>query len=63
MNRTFMYLSKDSKIRDLPVILNKTQQCSLTIPVVESEENKILLYTVTSTSLRKYLFEHYKVVA
>jgi len=58
-----MYLSKDSKIRDLPVILNKTQQCSLTIPVVESEENKILLYTVTSTSLRKYLFEHYKVVA
>jgi len=63
MNRTFMYLSKNSKIRDLPVILNKTQSCSVTIPVVQSEEDKVLLYTVTSTSLRKYLFEHYKLVA
>lgn len=24
MNRTFMYLSKDCRIRDLPIILNKT---------------------------------------
>ena len=41
MNTTFMYLSKgDCKIRDLPIILNRTQQCSVTIPVVESEEDK-----------------------
>lgn len=36
MNRTFMYLSKDCKIKDLPIILNKTSQCSVTIPVVNS---------------------------
>lgn len=63
MNRTFMYLSKDCKIKDLPVILNKTGQCSVTIPVVESDENKVLLFTVSSVSLRKYIFEHYKLVA
>jgi hypothetical protein len=58
-----MYLSKDCKLRDLPIILNKTGACAVTIPIVESEENKTLLYTVSSTSLRKYLFEHYKTVA
>jgi hypothetical protein len=40
MNRTFMYLERDSKLRDLPIILSKTQSCSVTIPVVKSEEDK-----------------------
>eukprot|EP00347_Sterkiella_histriomuscorum_P004338 403360828 len=63
MNHTFMYISKDCKLRDLPIILNKTQSCAVTIPVVKSEEDKTLLYTVSSTSLRQYLFEHYKIVS
>lgn len=40
MNRTFMFLSQDCRLRDLPVILNKTQSCAVTIPVVVSQEDK-----------------------
>lgn len=48
MNRNFMYLSKRSTLSDIPVILSKTGEASVTIPVVETQQKKILHYTVTS---------------
>jgi chloride channel 2 len=59
MNKNFMYLSKKSTLSDIPAILSKTGESSVTIPVVESQQKKILHYTITSASLRKYLFDHY----
>ena len=37
MNKTFMYLPSNAQMKDIPVILNKTGQCSVTIPVVHSD--------------------------
>jgi hypothetical protein len=48
MNKNFMYLSKKSTLSDIPSILSKTGEASVTIPVVESQQKKILHYTVTS---------------
>lgn len=36
MNRNFMYLSKRSTLSDIPSILSKTGEASVTIPVVQS---------------------------
>lgn len=36
MNQNFMYLSKKSTLSDIPAILSKTGDASVTIPVVES---------------------------
>jgi len=60
MNKNFMYLSKKSTLSDIPAILSKTGEASVTIPVVESQQKKILHYTVTSASLKKYLYDHYR---
>lgn len=40
MNKNFMYLSKQSTLSDIPAILSKTQEASVTIPVVESQQKK-----------------------
>lgn len=60
MNKNFMYLSTKSTLSDIPAILSKTGEASVTIPVVESQQNKILYYTVSSASLKKYLYDHYR---
>jgi len=37
MNKNFMYLSTKSTLSDIPAILSKTGEASVTIPVVESQ--------------------------
>lgn len=37
MNRNFMYLTKKSTLAEIPAILSKTGEASVTIPVVESQ--------------------------
>jgi chloride channel 2 len=60
MNKNFMYLSKKSTLSDIPSILMTVGDKSVTVPVVASEENKVLLFTITSASLKEYLFQHFK---
>jgi chloride channel 2 len=62
MNRNFMYLSRKSTLSDIPAILSRIGEASVTIPVVESAEHKVLLYTITSASLKTYLYDHYRQV-
>jgi hypothetical protein len=40
MNKNFMYLSKKSTLSDIPAILSKTGEASVTIPVVETHYKK-----------------------
>ena len=40
MNKTFMYLTSNAQMKDLPIILNKTGQCSVTIPIIQTNEQK-----------------------
>jgi chloride channel 2 len=60
MNKNFMHLSKKSTLSEIPAILSKCGEANVTIPVVESSQKKVLLYTVTSQSLKKYLYDHYR---
>ncbi len=60
MNRNFMYLTKKSTLSDIPAILSRVGEASITIPVVESSENKVLHYTVSSASLKTYLYDHFQ---
>lgn len=60
MNRNFMFLSRRSALSDITAILARTGDASVTIPVVESSNHKVLQFTVTSGSLKKYLFDHYR---
>ena len=47
MNRNFLYLTHDtSKLADIAVILAKVAHSVYTVPVVESDSNKTLLFTV-----------------
>ena len=62
MNRNFFYLTRKSTLSDIPAILSRIGEASVTIPVVESTEQKILLCTVTSASLKTYLYDHYREV-
>ncbi len=62
MNRNFMYLSKKSTLSDIPAILSRIGEASVTIPVVESAEHKVLQYTINSASLKTYLYDHYRQV-
>ena len=56
MNRNFLYLTHDtSKLADIAVIIAKVAYSVYTVPVVESDTNKTLLFTVQSTQLRKLL--------
>lgn len=40
MNQNFMYLTKKSTLADIPAILSKCGDSSVTIPVVASDDNK-----------------------
>ena len=46
MNPNFLYLTINSKIKDIVIILKYLGLKSKSIPIVESEKNKILLYSV-----------------
>lgn len=60
MTRNFMYLTKDnSKMADIAVIIAKVAHSSYTVPVVESDTKKVLLFTVQSQQLRKMLMRKF----
>jgi hypothetical protein len=40
MSKNFMYLSKESTLADLPVIISKVKSSNIAIPIVESEHKK-----------------------
>lgn len=63
MSKNYLYLSKDSNLSDIIVFLYHIGPRSKSIPVVESEEDKSLLYSVQAQSLRKYLFSFYNSVS
>jgi chloride channel 2 len=63
MNKNFLYLTQDSKLKDIVVLLQYLGPLSRSIPVVETEEDKILMYAVQAQSLRKYLFSHYNSIS
>jgi len=60
MNRNFLYLTQDqSKLGDIAVIIAKVAHSSYTVPVVESDAKKTLLFTVQSQQLRKLLIRKF----
>jgi hypothetical protein len=49
MNRNFLYLTHDtSKLADIAVIISKVAHSVYTVPVVESDNKKTLLFTIQS---------------
>ena len=40
MNKNFFYLTKDSTLADLPVIISKVRNSNIAVPIVESESKK-----------------------
>ena len=63
MNKNFLYLTKNSQLSDIIVLLQHLGPRAKSIPVVDSEEDKLLLYSVQAQSLRKYLFSYYNTVS
>jgi chloride channel 2 len=63
MNTKFLYLTKQSRLKDIAVLLQSLGSRSKSIPVVESEDDKVLVYTVQAQSLRKYLFSCYSQIS
>jgi hypothetical protein len=67
MNPKFQYLCKYSKLSDIALLLFHMQRIGLSkvksIPIVKSDEYRVLLFSCELQSLRKYLFEHYHSVA
>ena len=67
MNRKYTFMCKDSKLSDIGKLLSqfhhKLLYKSISIPVVKSRQNQILLFSVELQSLRKYLIEHYNSVS
>lgn len=60
MNRNFLYLTKrNSKMADIAVIIAKVAHSLYTVPVVESDNKKVLLFTVQSQQLRKILMRKF----
>lgn len=60
MNQNFFYMTKGStKLADISVILAKVGHTSYTVPVVESDCKKTLLYTVQSQQLRKLIMKKF----
>lgn len=59
MSKNFLYLTEDSRLKDIVVLLQYLGPHSRSIPVVESEEDRILIYAIQAQSLRKYLFALY----
>jgi len=63
MNKNFLYLTKNSQLSEIIVLLQHLGPRAKSIPVVVSEEDKLLLYSVQAQSLRKYLFSYYNTVS
>lgn len=60
MNRNFLYLTKqNSKMADIAVIIAKVAHSLYTVPVVDSDSKKVLLFTVQSQQLRKILMRKF----
>lgn len=59
MSKNFMYLTLNSTLSDLAVIIQKIKRAQFYIPVVESEINKLLLYNIKADSLITYLYNSY----
>ena len=63
MSKNFLYLTTHSELSDIIVLLQHLGPRAKSIPVVQSEEDKVLLYSVQAQSLRKYLFSYYNTVS
>lgn len=63
MNKNFLYLSTESELEDIIALLQHLGPRAKSIPVVQTNEDKLLLYSVQAQSLRKYLFTYYHTVS
>jgi hypothetical protein len=63
MNKNFLYLTVNSQLSDIIVLLQHLGPRSKSIPVVQSEEDKLLICSVQAQCLRKYLFSYYNTVS
>jgi hypothetical protein len=63
MNKNYLYLTMNSQLSDIIVLLQHLGPRSKSIPVVETEEDKLLICSVQAQSLRKYLFSYYNTVS
>jgi len=59
MNTKFLYLPLSARLSDIPVILNRIGNQPVTIPVVESKNNKTMLFSLQGQVLKKYLIQIY----
>ena len=59
MNKNYLYLTRNSTYEDICVMIQHVGSKPKSIPVVESENMKVLLFSVQAQSLRKYLFTNY----
>ena len=59
MNKNFLYLTRDSTLSDIAILLQYVGNQPKSVPVVESSEQKLLCFAVQAQSLRKYLFAEY----
>ncbi|TNV72891.1 hypothetical protein FGO68_gene2426 [Halteria grandinella] len=63
MNKNFLYLTKHaSSLGDIATIIAKVGHTAYTVPVVDSDYKKILLFTVQSQQLKKFLNRKYQKV-
>ena len=53
MSKNFLFLTEDSDISDIVVLMQHLGPKAKSIPVVQSDEDKLLLYSVQAQSLRK----------
>ena len=63
MSKNFLFLTTESELSDIIVLLEHLGPRAKSIPVVQTDEDKILLYSVQAQSLRKYLFTYYNSVS
>ena len=63
MNGNFIFLTKASTLSDIVVLLQHVGSQPKSIPIVEHEDNKILVSSVEAQSLRKYLYNQYQDVS
>ena len=63
MNRNFLYLTRSATLSDIAVLLQYVGAQPKAVPVVESAEQKLLLFSVQAQSLRKYLIAQFNQLA
>jgi len=59
MTKNFLYLTLNSNFSDLLVLLRHLGPRGKSIPIVRSEENKLLVYTINVETLRKFMLKNY----